>query len=109
MFEADWLRFLRSTNQTPKIMAARTPIPPMTPPTIAPIGVDFFFEIGNGVLRILIPISPVLLVDVGDLDGHQISTSLIAAFVDTTERAFADPILLHIVFLRIAAHRRHLR
>lgn len=26
-------------------MAARTPIPPTTPPTIAPIGVDFFLEL----------------------------------------------------------------
>lgn len=39
------MRFLRSMNQTPNIMAARTPIPPTTPPTIAPIGVDFFFEL----------------------------------------------------------------
>ena len=27
-------------------MAARTAKPPTTPPTIAPIGVDFFFELG---------------------------------------------------------------
>jgi hypothetical protein len=44
------LRFFLFIHQIPNAIAARTAIPPITPPTIAPIGVDFSsLGIGIGV------------------------------------------------------------
>lgn len=42
-------------NQMANIIAARTAMPPTTPPTMAPMGVDFFFEFVFGLSFWLMP------------------------------------------------------